>query len=78
MATTHTTPVPTASTSLLTASEVARRLCVSKRMVFKLISKGELKVCHIGRATRIRERELERYVEATEVDSAPAAEELSY
>lgn len=47
---------------LITADEVAERLGVSLRTVRRLIEAGELPVHRIGRAVRISEDDLERFV----------------
>jgi len=48
---------------LLPPEDVARRLSVSRSMVYKLIRTGELSAVYIGRLPRIGEDELARYVE---------------
>lgn len=48
---------------LLTAEDVKHRLQVSLRMVRELTAKGHLKVVKIGRAVRIREQDLEAYIQ---------------
>ena len=48
--------------SLLTVKEVARRLAVGRTTVYELIAKTELAVIRIGRATRIPESALERWI----------------
>lgn len=54
-------PVPE---SFLTLDEVARRLGVSLRQVYRLIHRGELpQAVKVGRAARMPESELAAYVE---------------
>jgi excisionase family DNA binding protein len=48
---------------LLTIEQVAERLAVARRTVFRLIERGELRVVRIGRATRIAESDLSEYIE---------------
>lgn len=49
--------------SLLTIDDAARHLCVSVRMIKQLLSDGHLAYVKIGRATRIAQKDLDRYVE---------------
>ena len=50
----------------ITVAEVARRLSCSKRTVWRMIEAGELRSAKISaRATRVRESELERYLDRT-------------
>lgn len=48
--------------TFLTVKEVARRLAVGRTTVYELIAKRELAVIRIGRATRIPESALERWI----------------
>jgi len=48
---------------LLTPDEVAKRLSVSRSMVYKLLRTRELPVVYVGRLPRIGEIELAAYVE---------------
>ncbi len=48
--------------TFLTVKEVARRLAVGRTTVYELIAKRELVVIKIGRATRIPESALERWI----------------
>ena len=50
---------------LLKAEEVARRIGVSVRTVRRLIAAGDLPVHRIGRAVRITEDDLVRYLKLT-------------
>lgn len=47
---------------LLRLDEVAQRLSISKSMAWKLVAFGQLRSVRIGRAVRIRPRDLEEYV----------------
>lgn len=45
-----------AATTLLRPGEVAERLRVSKRTVYRLVEKGELKAVHVGDSKSLRVR----------------------
>lgn len=64
------TPIPE---HLLTVSEVADVLRVSGMTVYRLIRRGELVALRIGSNYRIRERDLEDYLESTRVETDPAS-----
>lgn len=51
-----------APTRLLRIEEVADHLAVSRSMAWKLIAYGQLRSVRIGRAVRVRPRDLEEYV----------------
>jgi excisionase family DNA binding protein len=59
-------PATTAS-RLLTVDEVASLLRLHHRTVRKLIANGELRAVYIGRAVRIREDEVERFLDEREL-----------
>ena len=48
--------------TLLTLSDVAARLRVSRRTVERLVARGNLRVVRIGSAVRVTERELAAYL----------------
>lgn len=48
--------------TFLTVKEVARRLAVGRTTVYELIAKGDLVAIRIGRARRIPESALERWI----------------
>ena len=48
---------------LLRLDEVAERLAISKSMSWKLVAMGQLPAVRIGRAVRIRPRDLEAFIE---------------
>jgi excisionase family DNA binding protein len=52
----------TVNETFLTVKEVARRLAVGRTTVYELIAKRELVAIRIGRARRIPESALERWV----------------
>lgn len=58
-----------ADDALLTVGEVARAMRVSTMTVYRLIKHGDLAAIRIGRGYRIRQSELERYLEAGRVGS---------
>lgn len=49
---------------LWTAAEVAERLRVSTMTIYRLIRSGELPAVRIGRNYRVRQEDLEAYLEA--------------
>jgi excisionase family DNA binding protein len=49
---------------LLTLTQVAERLQVSRWSIYQLIWAGDLPSVHIGRCHRIRAKDLETYIEA--------------
>ncbi len=55
---------------MLTADEVAAILRVSTMTVYRLIRSGELPAVRVGRTYRIREEDLDAYVESQVVDVA--------
>ena len=58
------------SDTLLTAAEVAEQLRVSTMTVYRLIRRGELPAVRVGRNYRVREGDLEAFLEAQVVDPA--------
>jgi len=48
---------------LLTPSDVAKRLAVSRSMIYALIHRGDLPALYIGRLPRVRESDLSAYVQ---------------
>jgi len=58
------------SDTLLTAAEVAEALRVSTMTVYRLIRRGELPAVRVGRNYRVRERDLEAFLEDQVVDPA--------
>ena len=54
---------PRGAGMLLTIREVAERLAISRRHVFRLISRGELAAIRIGKVTRVRILDLEQFIE---------------
>lgn len=61
-------PSPSGS-KFLTASEAAERMRVSKMTVYRLIRSGKLPAVQIGKAYRVRERDLEGYLDASYVNT---------
>lgn len=56
---------------LLTTTQAARALGVSRTTIYKLITNGELVPTHIGRSTRISLAELHRFVARLDAKSSP-------
>ena len=52
---------------LLTVAEVATLMRVSRMTVYRLIRRGQLKAIRVGRNYRVRENDLELYLEAQAV-----------
>jgi excisionase family DNA binding protein len=50
--------------SLLTVAEVATVIRVSRMTVYRLIRRGQLKAIRVGRNYRVREDDLQRYLES--------------
>lgn len=55
------------SDAFLTATEAAARMRVSKMTVYRLIRAGKLPAVQIGKAYRVRESDLEGYLDASYV-----------
>jgi excisionase family DNA binding protein len=53
----------------LTASEAAERMRVSKMTVYRLIRAGKIRAVQIGKAYRVRESDLEEYLNSSYVDA---------
>lgn len=51
----------------LTATEAAERMRVSKMTVYRLIKAGKLPAVQIGKAYRVKETDLESYLESSYV-----------
>lgn len=54
-------------TRLLTVAEVANVMRVSRMTVYRLIRRGQLKAIRVGRNYRVREDDLNEYLEAQAV-----------
>lgn len=52
-----------------TVAEVAKRLRVSNMTVYRLVKSGQLPAVRVGRGYRIREADLQRYVESRFMDA---------
>ena len=52
---------------LLTVSEVANAMRVSNMTVYRLIKSGELPAVRVGKTDRLRETDLERFLEERSV-----------
>lgn len=53
---------------LLRLNEVADRLSISKSMAWKIVALGHLRSVRIGRAVRVRPRDLEAYLQSADRD----------
>lgn len=58
-----------AATRFATVAEVAKRLRVSNMTVYRLVKAGQLPAVRVGRGYRIRETDLQRYLEARYMDA---------
>jgi len=56
---------------LLTTTQAAQALGISRTTIYKLITNGELTTTHIGRSTRISLAELHRFVARLDAQSSP-------
>ncbi|MCL5770351.1 MAG: helix-turn-helix domain-containing protein [Planctomycetes bacterium] len=63
---TTTTPSPL----LLRLGEAARMLSVSRRTIYVLVERGDLRLRHIGRASRIHINDLRAYADSPDGDKA--------
>lgn len=54
----------------LTAAEAAERMRISKMTVYRLIKAGKVPAVRIGRSYRVREDDLERYLESNYVKAS--------
>lgn len=52
--------------TLLTPDDVARRLSVSRSLIYAIVKTGKLRALYIGRLPRIREADLAAYLSAAE------------
>lgn len=53
-----------ANARFLTVQEVAEQLRVSSMTVYRLIKSGEIPAVRVGRSFRVREPDVDRYLEA--------------
>ena len=58
---------------LLTYTQAAKRLSISRTTVYQLIAEGKLTPVHIGRSARITVAELDRFVSNLGFETANAA-----
>ncbi|HKS70517.1 MAG TPA: helix-turn-helix domain-containing protein [Ktedonobacterales bacterium] len=59
----HHDPIPLSQRLLLRPEEVAAILGLGRSTIYELLRSGALAVVHIGRATRIPARDLQRWIE---------------
>lgn len=62
---------------MLTVKQVADQLGISRGLVYKLISSGELGSHHIGSAIRITEKQLHEYLGRTSADNTVSPFEIT-
>lgn len=53
---------PTTLSKLLRANDVAQRLCISRSLAYQLMQRGEIPTVRFGSSVRVRERDLEEYM----------------
>ncbi|MFN2389989.1 MAG: helix-turn-helix domain-containing protein [Actinomycetota bacterium] len=53
----------------LTVAEVARRLRVSNMTVYRIVKAGQLAAVRVGRGYRIREADVQRYLQQRYMDA---------
>ncbi|MFP5297724.1 MAG: helix-turn-helix domain-containing protein [Actinomycetota bacterium] len=58
-----------AASRFATVAEVAKRLRVSNMTVYRLVKSGQLPAVRVGRGYRIRETDLQRYLESRFMDA---------
>jgi excisionase family DNA binding protein len=51
--------------TLLTATDVARELNVSRSFAYQLLQRGTIPVVRLGRAVRVRPQDLDAFIEAS-------------
>lgn len=49
--------------NILCADDVAKRLNISKALVYQLVRRGAIPAVHIGKSVRIRSIDLEAYIQ---------------
>lgn len=55
---------------LLDLQDAADYLSVSRRTVYREVQRGKLRMVKVGGSTRFRKSELDRYIKASERDTA--------
>lgn len=55
-------PIATALPQLLSVDDVAAILAVSSKTVRRMIDRGALSACRVGRLVRVQRADLERYI----------------
>lgn len=60
-------PISPSGPRFLTAMEVAERMRVSKMTVYRLIRSGKLPAVRVGKSFRVREDELDQYLDSSYV-----------
>jgi excisionase family DNA binding protein len=57
---------------LLTATDVARELNVSRSFAYQMMQRGTIPVVRLGRAVRVRPQDLDAFIDANVSDGAQA------
>lgn len=57
-----TNDISISQTKLLRANEIAQRLCISRSLAYQLMQRGEIPTVRFGSSVRVRERDLEEYM----------------
>jgi len=60
-------PVSPSGPRFLTALEVAERMRVSKMTVYRLIRSGKLPAVRVGKSFRVREEDVDKYLDSSYV-----------
>lgn len=68
---THQSPDP----ALMTIPDFCRRYSISAPTVYRLVARGDLRLTKIGRSTRIRAEEAERWASALPVSKHGTADQ---
>jgi len=60
-------PISSSGPRFLTALEVAERMRVSKMTVYRLIRSGKLPAVRVGKSFRVREEDVDKYLDSSYV-----------
>ena len=58
----------------LTVEQIADQLAVSRMTIYRLVERGELPAHRIGRSIRVREKDFDAYLRATDLSGWEAEE----
>ena len=62
---------PAGTARLLRVEDAARQLSIGRTKTYELIATGMLRAVHIGRATRVSDNEISRFIRSLELDAPP-------